>query len=154
MKEKMSALSETFLFKDVPEEKLEEVAKIAEEKLVIPGDVIIREGDFGDSIYVVVSGSVKIEKRVEGELKEIAELGRGEIFGEVSMVDEEPRLATVRPVEATTLLKMNIDDLEILFVDYPELTAPVFRALAKVLAARLRQTTKDMTFLRSMAGKN
>ena len=149
MKEKIQALAQTFLFKDVPEDKLALVADIAEEKLVIPGDTVIREGDFGDSIYIIVSGSVKVEKRIEGELKEIANLGPGEVFGEVSMVDEEPRLATVQPAEPTNLLKIGVDDLEVLFVDHPELTAPVFRALARLLAARLRQTTNDMTFLRT-----
>jgi len=153
MKDKLAAISKTFLFKDTPEDKLELVAEIAEEKFYHSGDTIFREGDFGGELFIIVSGSVKVGKTVKDERQELARLESGEVFGEISIVDEMPRSATVQANEPTTLLAIKVEDLECLFVDQPELTAPVFRAFSKVLAARLRETTKDATFLRELVGK-
>jgi len=89
MKDKLTALSKTFLFKDVPEDKLELVAQLAEEKFYTPGDTIFREGDYGGELYVIVSGSVGIEKRVKDERQELA-LGPGD-QRELRLVAEDAR---------------------------------------------------------------
>jgi CRP-like cAMP-binding protein len=97
------------------------------------GEVLFREGELGDSLYVIVRGRVAVEK-AGGRL---AELGPGECVGELAALDWEPRSATVVAIGACELLRLERDDLMDQLGDHPELA----RALAAVLAGRIRQRT-------------
>ncbi|CAG0961310.1 partial Cyclic AMP receptor protein, partial [Anaerolineae bacterium] len=58
------------------------------------GEVLFREGDAGDRMYVIQSGAVRISKTVKGEEKTLAILGPGEFFGEMAILNAKPRTAT------------------------------------------------------------
>src|SRR6516225_2616246 len=64
-----------------------------------PGEVIFRENDIGEIAYVIVSGRVEVLKNLGGQNIHIAYIGAGEPFGEMSMIDEKPRSATIVAVE-------------------------------------------------------
>src|SRR5579885_533146 len=73
------------------------------------GEVIFRENDRGETAYVIERGQVEILKRVGGESVHIAYVGRGEPFGEMSIIDDKPRSATVVAVEKTSVREVHRD---------------------------------------------
>jgi hypothetical protein len=72
------------------------VAEILERRTLKGGDTVFREGEQGSSAFVVQSGEVVITKLIDGEENELATIGVGGIFGEMALIDEQPRMATAR----------------------------------------------------------
>jgi CRP-like cAMP-binding protein len=100
-----------------------------------PGEVIFRENDIGEIAYVIVSGRVEVLKNLGGQNIHIAYIGAGEPFGEMSMIDEKPRSATIVAVERTTVHELHRDDFVYNLRTHPELAI----SLLKVLFERLRE---------------
>jgi len=73
------------------------------------GEVIIREGDIGDKFYVLFSGKAKITKKVAGEEKHLITLEEGGIFGELALLEDKPRAATVTAIDEVELLTLSKD---------------------------------------------
>ena len=87
-----------------------------------PGQVIFREGDRGDWLYVVTEGEVEVVRSSEdGEETSLRRLGRGECFGEIALVSDRPRSATVRAVSASNVLAVDRDAFQALFATLPPL---------------------------------
>ncbi len=84
-------MQELFLFRDLPFSIRLRVSRICEELFFSPGMVLVREGDLGDAMFVIVQGSVRV---VSGEL-DLARLGAGEHFGELGLLEAHPRSASV-----------------------------------------------------------
>src|SRR5215468_6000976 len=74
------------------------------------GEVIVQENDFGDTAYLIEQGQVEVSKELDGQTVHLAYLGAGEIFGEMSMIDEKPRSATVTAVTETVVSALRRDD--------------------------------------------
>ena len=74
------------------------------------GEVIIQENDLGETAYVITQGQVEVSKEKDGHKIHLAYLGTGEIFGEMSMIDEKPRSATVTAVTETLVSEIRRDD--------------------------------------------
>lgn len=74
------------------------------------GEVIIQENDLGETAYVITQGQVEVSKELQGQKVHLAYLGSGETFGEMSMIDEKPRSATVTAVTETVLSELRRDD--------------------------------------------
>lgn len=99
------------------------------------GEVIIQENDFGETAYVIGQGKVEVTKKVGGQNVHLAHLGIGDTFGEMSMIDEKPRSATVTAVTETIVSEIRRDDFFNSFQADPK----VGLALLKVLFERLRE---------------
>lgn len=96
----MSLFRRDPVFSPLPADVLETVARMAEEIVVQPGEVLIRQGEIGDHYYVVADGTLEISRN--GDLKHTAE--RGSAFGEVALLADVPRTATVTATRTSTLL--------------------------------------------------
>ena len=109
------------------------------------GDVIFRQGDFANVMYDIVSGKVGIYSDYQGEQEKlIAELGDGQILGEMGMIEAYPRSATaVALSEQVVLSELVEDDLETYFKDDPAKVLQLMRQLSE----RLRETTRKYTEL-------
>jgi hypothetical protein len=99
------------------------------------GEVIIRENDFGETAYVIGQGQVEVSKEQDGRKVHLAYLGVGESFGEMGMIDEKPRNATVTAVSDTVVREIRRDDFFNSFQTDPK----VALTLLKVLFERLRE---------------
>jgi len=99
------------------------------------GEAIIRENDFGETAYVIEQGQVEVSKDLDGQKVHLAYLGAGETFGEMSMIDEKPRSASVTAVTATVVSELRRDDFFHSFQTDPQ----VALTLLKVLFERLRE---------------
>lgn len=124
------ALRAAPIFAPLTAEELLPVAELCSEVDLEAGARLFAQGELGDSLYVIVSGRVRVER----DGKELAQLGQGECVGELAALDWEPRSAAVIAVETTALIRLERDDLYDLLGDHPELV----RALAGVLVARIR----------------
>jgi CRP-like cAMP-binding protein len=99
------------------------------------GEVIVQENDFGENAYVIEQGQVEVTKELDGQDVHLAYLGAGETFGEMSMIDEKPRSATVTAVTETVVSEIRREDFFNSFQTDPK----VALALLKVLFERLRE---------------
>src|SRR4029450_9446086 len=99
------------------------------------GEVIVQENDFGETAYVIAQGQVEVSKERDGQNVHLAYLGAGETFGEMSMIDEKPRSATVTAVAETGVSEIRRDGFFNSFQTEPK----VVLTLLKVLFERLRE---------------
>ncbi len=111
------ALQATALFEGMSEAEVEESAAAFEPKRVFMGEELTREGDFGYSFFVVLSGRVRVE--IGGE--SVAELEAGDHFGEVALVNGDKRNATVKALETSELAKIMTWDFQELLETNPTL---------------------------------
>ncbi len=72
-----------------------------------PGQIIIGQGEEGDHLAYIKYGRVEVVREVNGRRELVAELGQGEIFGEMSLITGEPRSASVRAIEKTSIFQIN-----------------------------------------------
>jgi HEAT repeat protein len=132
--EKVLFLRQVDLFREVPGRDLAVIAEGTEEKEFAAGEIIFREGDPGDALYLITHGSVAVLK---GE-RIVAILGERECFGEMSILTDEPRSADIRTTDATHALMMRRQHFRDLIVRYPHIAFSIFA----ILANRLKETTE------------
>lgn len=88
----------------------------------VPGEVIFRQGDPGDFVYVITDGQVEIvREEPRGEEKVINRLGPGEYFGEMALISNAPRTATVRAITRVKAVALARDDFTALYTYLPDL---------------------------------
>ncbi|MCC7485422.1 MAG: cyclic nucleotide-binding domain-containing protein [Burkholderiales bacterium] len=107
-----------------------------------PGEIIIREGDGGDYMLLIVEGYVDILKKgLRHEEQHMTTVGPGMTLGEMSMIDGEPRFATCVATEPTLFAVLRRDDMAKIILDHPALGSKILVKLVSMLSARLRQTS-------------
>jgi CRP/FNR family transcriptional regulator, cyclic AMP receptor protein len=97
------------------------------------GEVLFREGESGDVMFVIQAGSVRITKEVGGESKILAVLGPGEFLGEMAILNGKPRTATATVVENTRCLVIEAKTLESMVARNAEIALRLIKKLAKRL---------------------
>lgn len=126
-------------FPTLNEDTLTFVAYHAREIRVGPGDRICEEGEPGDAFYLILSGRVQVSKFLElGTQHLLHELYPGQFFGELALMEDAPRVASVDALEETMLLAMTKDDFQEMLEIHPEIAVPIMRAVA----ARLRESDR------------
>jgi CRP/FNR family cyclic AMP-dependent transcriptional regulator len=98
-----------------------------------PGEVLFREGEAGDTMYVIQSGTVRITKSVKGEEKTLAILGAGEFFGEMAILNAKPRNATAIVQEPASVLVLGARTFEQMVVSNGEIAVRLVKKLARRL---------------------
>lgn len=142
-------LRSVYFFRDLDEPDLELVADLCKEQLFADGEVIFREGARGERFYIILSGAVEIWKR-EAQLEEqlLAIQGPGEMFGEMALVDDLPRSATVvarGPVRALYLTRERLNEVL-------DASSSVGRSLLRSLAAMVRESNRH--YLEDLKSRN
>ena len=104
-------------------------------------DLILREGQVGDVAYLIVKGKVQVRKNHHGRNPRVlADLGKGNIFGEMALFDDHPHVATVIALEDTEVSIMPRDEFRRLVEDM----SPVMKGVLGMMVARLRQTVDEL----------
>ncbi|AUX21967.1 cyclic nucleotide-binding protein [Sorangium cellulosum] len=101
----------------------------------LPGDVLFREGESGDVMFVIQSGAVRVSKSVAGEDKVLAVLGPGEFVGEMAILNGKPRNATATVVEPSRCLVVEARTLQAMLQRNSEIALRLIKKLAKRLDA-------------------
>ncbi len=146
-------LQQVELFRGLRPAALERIARVAKEETHPRGAVLFRHGDPGDKLYLLLEGKVRISRELPGMGEEaLAVLSPGQMFGEMSLLDESPRSADAHAHEDCRVLAIARDDFDdLLFID-KELAYEVLWAVVGILTSRLRETNDKLTFL-SITGK-
>jgi CRP-like cAMP-binding protein len=108
------------LFETLPAEEVKEFIEKAKPQSCSAGQIIIEEGDSGDSIFLIKSGSARVVTHIFGKEIQLADLSSGDIFGEVAFLTGRPRTASVIALEKSELLEFQKLVLEEIFETYPE----------------------------------
>lgn len=128
-------LASTPLFRDLAETDLDELATHLDWMLLPGGHIVCRQEDEGDGLYLVASGRLSIVRELPGgEDQILGYVGRGESFGEVSVLTGNPRSATVRALRDTVLARLSRTGLDLLLEAHPKIVLALTRRLATWLA--------------------
>lgn len=129
------------LFELLNDEEIGKVAQLVEEHHFHKGDYVCREGAWGDSMYIIGAGEVKITKKLDVEhIWEITSLRHGDFFGEVALIDGSPRTATAVAITPTTVLELYGREFKILLSKGDTLSQKMLESLLRTLINRLRAT--------------
>jgi CRP/FNR family cyclic AMP-dependent transcriptional regulator len=132
-------LKKVRLFKHIEEPELGALAASLLERALKKGQVLFREGDGGEEMFIVRRGSIVISKGVKDRVEQVlARIGPGDFFGEMALFDRSPRSATVQSDSDSILLVLDRDALDTLTVNSPRAAAAFFHALVQVFIERLR----------------
>jgi CRP/FNR family transcriptional regulator, cyclic AMP receptor protein len=138
--ETASLLERTPMFAGLSQPELEELAKVAVPRSYEAGQVVFREGDEGDTCFVVRSGAIKITREHGGRTIALAELRSGDMFGELSMFGGEVRSATAQALEPTAAVAIVAGDIRRLLASNPEIALKMLESMAN----RVRATNQRL----------
>ena len=124
------------LFADLSEEDLKQLHKMAETISIPAGQLVLREGDQGDSLYVVLAGELEVTKRQGGQDVLLALYKPGQFFGEMALLEQAPRSASVRTLQESRLLVISQAAFQTLLSCSP--SAPL--RILHTVTSRLRST--------------
>ena len=143
-----AALKQTALFGRLGDAHLSLLASLTEIREVPRNEFVFCEGDEGDAFYIILSGRIRISRRIAGIGEEaLAVLDKGAHFGEMALVDDMPRSADATAHEAAVLLRLGRRELHDLLFINRDAAYEVLWAFVRTLSARLRETGDKLTFL-------
>src|SRR5215467_3098863 len=135
-------LGRVSIFSGLTPDQLTDLASVAVPRRWSSGEVIFREGDTGDTCYVVQSGSVRVTRNhSDGRTITLAELRPGDLFGELAMFDSERRSATVESAADTRAVALLAGDMRRLLLRHPDIALKLLSAFAE----RLREANERIS---------
>ena len=131
------ALRRSDLFASLPDEVLAALEAQLTPVALMSGELLFREGDQSDSLYIVISGRLRIVSRAANDQAQrvLAELGHGEIVGEMGLICDEPRSASAVAIRDTNLAKLTKAGLNRLAISCAQ---PIYSTIIRQLAHRLK----------------
>lgn len=144
--EKTDALEGLPLFNGLDREELGAIAGICEEGILEAGEIIFKDCSPGNEMYVVLKGkvSIRVETITPNYKVGLTTAFPGEVFGEFSLLDSEPRSATATAVEPTEVLIVDGIKMLELFEQNSHIGYVVMTNLAKTLCSKIRKTNKRL----------
>lgn len=141
---KPGSLRRIKILAEFADDQLTSFARYLEVRPVAQYSSVVKAGEEGDSMFMVLDGELRVRVNVQGKESILATLEPGESFGELALLDEGKRSADVVANVPSTLLVITKDGLKKLFAEAPALAAPFLHALARAIAARLRTANRRM----------
>ncbi len=139
--ERVLAVSE--LFKDIPAEACKALTHHFQRRTFSDGECIVRQGDAGDSCFLIRSGTVAVSTedfRNPGKIVDLGKLGEGAFFGEVALLSDKPRTATVTACGAVELMELKRSDFNEIVKEFPQ----VLQTVESFQKARVKSTIKKV----------
>jgi len=141
----VEALRRVSIFQDVELAKLRLLAFISKRMRFQPGEHVCTQGETGDSAFVIMNGQADVVVRTTQGERVVASLGESDIVGEIAVLCDVPRTATVTATSDLTVLAVSKENFLKLVREFPEMGLGIMR----VLAHRLEKTTRDLAELRT-----
>jgi CRP-like cAMP-binding protein len=141
--ERVIFLQKVNIFQDIPTEQLSYLAAIAEEVHYSEGEEIYKEGDPSDSLYIVLSGLVKLDR----DGRQIGDAGEGEVLGKWALFHDTARITGATAVQDSQLLCIHRDDFQDLLTDHSQINESILKQLAVSLMG-LMDTAEQLQRLR------
>jgi hypothetical protein len=138
--ERLLALKRVPLFENLNLDQLEAVLRLAGDATFLPGEVIVRQGDPGGELYLLLEGSAEAWLDHGGaNPQQLSTMPAGSYFGEMAILDDEPRSATVIARESVRLLTLEGDSLKELLLQMPEIAFELLRVMTSRVRASERR---------------
>lgn len=126
------------LFQEFTDQEMEEFIALSDQRSAEAGEVIVRQDEVGDCMYLMVCGQARVVHHKDGDYIELARLKAGDFFGELSLVDQGPRSADVQALEPCCLLRIDHGSVSALAGVYPTAAFKFLIAIGRILVGRLR----------------
>jgi len=135
-------LRKVTLFQDLDDRSINAIANAVVEQSYSPGQIIMREGDSGVGAFIIRSGRVEVLQKRGGSDVKLAEMGPGDFIGEMALLDEFPRSATVRAIEPTTVLGLTRWHFRGILESHPQIALGILPVLTKRIRAAEKQAAE------------
>ncbi len=119
------------LFASLDEKDLQTLAASARERQYQPGEEIVRQGDTGVGLFVLTNGQVRVTQDRQGTLYDLGVLEHGQVFGELSLLDDSPRTATITAIEPSNVIIVPIWDFRAALRDNPSMALSLLASLSQ-----------------------
>ena len=140
-----NCLSGITIFADLDDTELDMISDHLHVSRFDAGAIVFSEGDPGDEVCFVVDGTLDVLKMHNGEIgKKIAVKAPGGSIGEMAVIGDCSRTATVKACPDATLLTLSRNRFDQICVDYPAVGVKVLRAIARMLSHHLRDTSQEL----------
>ena len=149
LKDEVELLRRVPLFAGVEPTKLKLLAFTSDRMSFEAGQILFEQGDAGDAAYVVLNGSAEVLVNRAGSQIKVADLEKNAIVGEIAILCDVPRTATVRAHERLETLKISKDQFLRLLAEFPDMAIEIMR----VLADRLGRTTAELSEVRAQLSR-
>ena len=130
-------LRRSHLMQGMTDRTLEAIGDMTTEVSFAPGEAIVREGDLGDAFFVITAGNAVVEHAGQ----QLRELGEGDFFGEISLIDGQPRTATITATDEVSALTLGRMQFQRLLDEHPSVRLELLMALTE----RLRKVAPNPT---------
>ncbi len=109
------------------------------------GDIIVKEGEKGNYVFFILEGQLEVIKEAnENQYATINVIGKGRSIGEMSMIDETPRSATLRAKTDLVLLRLTKDGFNTIMQEHHEMGIKILKGMARLLSMNLRKTSSRL----------
>lgn len=134
------------LFSGLDTQSLTSITPLLEEEIFEADSKVLREGELGDSMYIIANGAVNVTKfNDEGNEIFITKLGAGSYFGEVALIDNQPRSANINTKDETTVFRLKKSTFEKLLVEDKTFAINFYRNCLNETLERMRETATNLT---------
>jgi CRP/FNR family transcriptional regulator, cyclic AMP receptor protein len=138
---KLELLGRLPLFATLTGEELADVAEVAEPAHFASGDVVFREGDYSNSCYVITAGhAAAVREHRDGRAITLARFGPGDLFGELAMLDDQRRSATIKALDELDVVAIGGPEMRRLLREHPDIAVKLINTLAQ----KLRRTNERL----------
>lgn len=138
----MRTLSEgyyrNYLVHGLPGEAVEEIAALATEEIFLMNEVIVKQGEKGSDLYIVLEGTINV---IVGGTDKLNEIGPGSVMGEIALIDDQPRSADAVAKTRVRVARIPAKELRSLMWAKKDVGFVMLANLARVLCGRLRQAS-------------
>jgi CRP/FNR family transcriptional regulator, cyclic AMP receptor protein len=124
---KIEALRRTPLFEGLSRKELTQLARVSEDMEIPEGQVLTKEGELGHEFFVIVEGEVDVTRKG----RHLGKRGGGDFIGEIALIEQVPRVATVKATTPLRVFVLTSTDFHHLLEESPTVERKVLRALAK-----------------------
>jgi len=140
LQEEVELLRRVPLFADIEPAKLKLIAFTSERVIFDPEEYVFHQGDMGDAAYIIMDGDADVLIDGPGGARAVARVGRNEFVGEIAILCDVPRTASIRARSRVTTLRISKDLFLRLMTDFPKMSLTIMR----VIAQRLENTTAQL----------
>ena len=134
------------LFADLNARQLETLSGLLQREAFVVGDLVFKEGDAGDKLFVITMGEISIKLKLPGtaRLQRLATFGPGMVFGEMALIEGKPRSADAHVMQGSIVYSLSAANFAMLRMQHPEVAFAIMGSLTRQLAARLRTTSEQL----------
>ena len=137
-------LGRSELFSGLSRESIDRIGPYFRKVSFEPGHVICREGEAGDRMFIILSGEVSVQRDMGWGERELGRMGANEVFGEMALISDEARTATVRALKNTECLELDDGNFDLILDREPLFAQQVAKFMTKRLSALTRRTSDEL----------